>query len=661
MDRGCDRCSHSIHGGEILDLKSKRIIALSFVLIMLAVPFTAIQLQDEEEDSEASPVTAAVHAGKFVAKHWKEIASFLLGFQVGWDVNDLLDPSTSVDEDNLRKEEARLLARSLSDGTTQYANALKNYQNIWGLTSEHWIRQAELASSAYWKPNSAYSPYDTLTLSSAYYNSALMLVNATNQINEQFSVVADHIGEWNASDYAQYYGNGKMQLTFSIGSSSISATSSDRFTARMGQVVGSGNDRTVHNGQTAVYYVGGPVYASAPATMTGANDIKWELKAGWNHDLPDVESWTGYNVYRLDPGVTYFGNFMYALEADSANVEGGLMITSGSESMIVSCNGTYLYDGTKTYQAVDNGGYDLFKLSVVPQNASDRQVSDITAMMVYYSKLIKQIDSVLFKANQSAHTVWDIYDSAGSASMYLTTLNVPDTYENVDLTDDQKRLLVTLYMDQLSSWWKDNDSQIKKDNYKLTQDSMSLYCRGSLTMKGSNTNGSTTCTVYENVAFMPIFYKTTTLKTGTQETGSQCFVLVYGQCSSLSGFDSTTYKDCDLLYLDAGSTIGISEMMHDGKPVSEMELKASQVDYIDPEDMEHFTPVEPRESNDMAELIRLIFLVFGGACMAYGLGRGNPVSAVIGLILIAFGLIASEPLAGLLEKQPIGWTFHWPR
>ena len=660
MDRGCDRYPRTVHGGEILDLKSKRIIALSFVLIMLAVPFTAIQLQDEED--EASPVTAAVHAGKFVAKHWKQIANFLSGVFLGWEIYDLThpDPSPSVDEDQLRKEEARLLARSLSDGTTQYANALNNYQNIWGLTSEHWIRQAELASSAYWKPNSAYSPYDTLTLSAAYYNSALMLVNATNQINEQFSVVADHIGEWNASDYAQYYGDGKMQLMFSIGSSSISATSSDGFAARMGQVVGSGNDRTVHNGQTAVYYVGGPVYASAPATMTGANGIKWDLKAGWNYDLPDVESWTGYNVYRLDPGVTYFGNFMYALEADSANVEGGLMITSGSESMIISCNGSYLYDGTKTYQAVDNGGYDLFKLSVVPQNASDRQVSDITAMMVYYAKLIKQIDSVLFKANQSAHTVWDIYDSAGSASMYLTTLNVPDTYENVDLTDDQKRLLVTLYMDQLSSWWKDNDSQIKKDNYKLTQDSMTLYCRGSLTMKGSNTNGSTTCTVYENVAFTPIFYKTTTLKTGTQEIGSQCFVLVYGSCSSLSGFDSAKYTDCDLLYLDSGSTIGISEMMHDGKPVSEMELKASQVDYIKAEDMEHFTPVEPHESNDMAELIRLIFLVIGGACMAYGLGRGNPIFAVIGLILIAFGLIASEPLAGLLEKQPIGWTFHWP-
>ena len=99
---------------------------------MLAVPFTAIQLQDEEEDSEASPVTVAVNAGKYVAKHWKQIANFLSGVFLGWEVYDLThpDPSASVDEDNLRKEEARLLARSLSDGTTQYANALNRRDKV---------------------------------------------------------------------------------------------------------------------------------------------------------------------------------------------------------------------------------------------------------------------------------------------------------------------------------------------------------------------------------------------------------------------------------------------------------------------------------------------------------------------------------------------------
>lgn len=634
----------------------KRIIALSFVLIMLAVPFTAVQLQDDSEDSDANPVVSgALHAGRFIAKHWKQIAAFLLGFDIGWNANDILNPDPGDDPDELRKEEARLLARSLADGTSQYANALNNYQNVWGLTSEHWIRQAELASSAYWRPGSSYSPYDTLTCSSAYYNSAVMLVNATNQINEQFSVVTDHVGEWNASEYAGYYGDGRMRLEFSIGPSSVSVDASDGFTARMGQVVGHGNDRTVKDGHTAVYYVGGPVYASADATMTGANGLVYTLKAGWNENLPDVESWEGYNVYRLTPGVTYFGNFMYVLEADSARVEGGLMITSCSDAMIVSSDGRSLYDGTRSYG--DPGG---FRLSVIPQNASDRQDSDITSMMIHYAELVGRIDSVLSKANQAARVVWDIYDDAGSASMYLTTLNVPDTYENVMLTDEQKRLLVTLYMDQLSAWWSDSDGLVKKENYRLTQDSMSLYCRGTLTMKGADGSGSASCTVYEGVAFMPVFYRTTALRTGVQEVQSQCFVLVYGECPSLSGFDSASYKDCELLYLGPGSSLGISEMYHDGRPVSEIELKATQVDYIEAEDMDRFSPVEPNPGDDMAELLRLVFLILGGACTVYGLGRGNPVPAVVGLILIAFGLIASEPLADLLAKPPIGWTFEWP-
>lgn len=172
-----------------MDLKSKRIIAFSFVLIMLAVPLTAIQLQDEEEDPEAIP-PLLVPAAAFVAHHWLGISIggvFLTGFVAGWVVHDLVSPSASASDNWLRKEEAKLLARSLAEGTTHYANALNNYQNIWGLTQEHWTRQAELTASAYWKQNGTYSPYDTLTDSGTYYNSALMLVNATNQINKQSS------------------------------------------------------------------------------------------------------------------------------------------------------------------------------------------------------------------------------------------------------------------------------------------------------------------------------------------------------------------------------------------------------------------------------------------------------------------------------------------
>ena len=639
-------------------LKHKRLMAFAAVVIMLAVPFTAIQLQDEEEDSEGSIIGAtAVVVGFSLFFAGVFTGMYIAGHAEGGD-----------DANEVRKEEAKLLARSLADGTKQYANALNNYQNIWSLTAEHWIRQSELSSSSNWKAGEAYSPYDALSFSGTYSNSAIMLVNATNQINEQFSTVAEHIGEWNASEYSKYYGDGKMKLEFSIGDSSISATSSDEFSATMGQIVGRNNDRTVQEGKNAVYYVGGPVYASEAATMTGANGNVIELEAGWNNDLPNPDAWKGYDVYRLTPGVTYFGNFMYVKETDAAPVQGGIMISSGNETMIVTSDGSRLYDGESAYVAsatgeteTTAGKYDLFKLSVVPQNAEDRQSSDITAMIVYYAKLITQIDSVISKANTAARTVWDIYDDAGSASMYLTTLNVPDTYENVEMTADQKRLLVTLYMDQLSKWWEDNDGEIKKENYRLTQDSMSLYCRGTLTLKGGvDLEGKyRECDVYENVAFTPIFYKTTTLKTGTHETESQCFALVYGQCSSLSGFDAASYENCSLIYLGTGSKIGISEMRYGGESRTEVQLVASQVDYIKAEDMENFTPAEPRGSNDMAELIRLIALALGGILIVYGFGRGQPILGAAGLAVVLIGMIAAGPVADALDRY-LDITFEWP-
>ena len=636
---------------------------------MLAVPLTAVQLQDDEGDSEGHPIIAAIRGSEFVVKHGATIAKWVkivwrvaVVGDIAWNVYDLVTPDDSEKQnEELRREEARLLARSLADGTSVYANALNNYQNIWALTQEHWTRQAELTASSYWRSGGTYSPYDMLTDSGSYYNSALMLVNATNQINEQFSTVADHIGEWNGSDYAECYGDGKMRLRFSLGSTSIEVDSGDSFTARMGQVVGSGNDRTVRTGHTAVYYAGGPVYASSDATMTGTNGQQYSLKAGWNENLPSVDGWTGADVYRLSPGVTYFGNFMYVLESDAADVQGGILVSDGTDAMIVSSDGSYLYDGTGSYQAVKGtDGYDLFKLSVVPQNEADTQVSDITSMMVYYAMLNGQINDVLKKVNQNARTVWSIYDDAGSASAYLSTLTVPDTYKNVTLTDEQKRLMTTLAMDQLSTWWDDHDREIKKDDYRLTQDSLSLYCRGDIITQGVGTDGSAKSTLKEGVAFTPVFYKTTSLVTGTQELDSQCFVLVYGECSSLSGFDSTLYGNCDLVYLGKGSSLAISEMYYDGQPVDSVELEASQVDYIDAEKMDSWDSGKPKPSNDLDQLIRLVLIILGGIAVVFGLGRGSIVSAILGVILIVAGIFLAGPIATVLSGWPLNWRFEWP-
>lgn len=66
---------------------------------MLAVPFTAIQLQDEEEDSEANPIIAAIRGSEFVVKHGATIAKWaktiwrvaVVG-DIAWNVYDLVTP-----------------------------------------------------------------------------------------------------------------------------------------------------------------------------------------------------------------------------------------------------------------------------------------------------------------------------------------------------------------------------------------------------------------------------------------------------------------------------------------------------------------------------------------------------------------------------------------
>lgn len=644
-----------------MNAHQRRLAVVAVVAVMLAIPMTCISFDDSDDrEVDGNPaIGAAIHAGKFIAKHWKQILGLVTGFGIGWELNDALEGDESVDDQQLRKDEALAVANALVSGTVSVSNAFQNYANIWGLTQEHWTRQAELASSMYWQPNGQYSPYDTLTLSSTYYNSAVMLVNATNQINELLATIAEHVDSWNGSSVAQYYGDGKMQIRISIGNSSVSATSNDEFSAVLGSIVGSGNDRLVKSGSTAVYYVGGPVYASGPATMTGVNGQIFELKEGWNY-ITDVSDWDGYNVYHLSPGVTYFGNFMYVLEPDAARTQVGMLVSNGDDMMVVSASETNLYDGTRTYAAKGSSGFDCLKLSVVPQNPDDIQTMDITAMLVYYAQLNAEIDRVISKANQNARVVWSCYDDAGAASEYLTTLTVPDTYENVELTDAQKKLLLTLSMDQLYDYWDEHNGEIKYDDYRLTQDSMTLYCRGDVTIRGASSDGSLNCAIYENVAYTPVFYRNTSLSTGQNTLDTYCFVLVYGQCSSLSGFDATGYDDCEILFLGKGSTLGIAEMHYDGNPVQSVDLVASQVDYISAEDMRNWSPVTPVDGDgDLGELIRLILILVGSGLLLYGVSRGSWIWLGVGLVLIVAGFLAADAIADLIERLTGPWYWPW--
>ena len=323
----------------------RRLTAITFVAIMLIVPITTVNLVEDDNESDAAfwepiySVTGAAYYPKS-ALGLAFIAGGIVGFALGWTLYPVFHPSDGTPDDEVRRTEAAQLAASLATGMGDFDSALQTYTGIWGLTEEHWIRQAELTSSLYWQPETQYSPYAVMTTSGTYVNSATMLVNGVNQINGQFAKVMERISNWNNSDVAEYYGDGKMRMDFVLGTSSESFTGDEEnLKLTFGSIVGSGNNRTVSEGRNAVYYVGGPVWASSDATMVGTNGNTIYLKAGWNDNLPDPDEWEQMDVYRLTPGVQYFGNFMYALETDgveNASCEFDVQTLAGTKTVTVT-------------------------------------------------------------------------------------------------------------------------------------------------------------------------------------------------------------------------------------------------------------------------------------------------------------------------------------
>ena len=165
--------------------RNQRVMTLAVALLVLAVPFTvAVSDDDTLEESEGIvPFIIVGYAG------WTLVASFIAGAAVGiggsliWDMNT----DTSPSDDETRRVEAQLMAEALMTGIPLYTNAIENYANIWTLTGEHWVRQAELAAASYWSFGSEYDATAVMDGSRIYYNDAVMMANATNQINAQSS------------------------------------------------------------------------------------------------------------------------------------------------------------------------------------------------------------------------------------------------------------------------------------------------------------------------------------------------------------------------------------------------------------------------------------------------------------------------------------------
>ena len=604
--------------------RNRRYLAVATVaILMVACIGSAVIIQDEDNEVEAVfGIDDAVFITLFI----------LSAVETGWIIGDLIVNHTGdddgQDDDIVRENEANTVAESIINNITNYHTAMSGYNQIWKLTNEHFIRQAELASSEFWEKDAEFDSTLILEASGVYINSAYMLDNAASQINAMFDLVSDSLGMWNDTEvYAD-----RMTVELNWGSGSMSTK--DSLKMSVGSAV-----PDVQDGHDKVFLTDeSTIWASSSTTITSDDGIELQLERGYT-DLTDIEGFED-GVYALGSGVSYCGDILGIIGIEAAPLYAGVVMGCEDTAKLA----TYDDGGI----IVDESRGSSVSLTIHPDGAESK-TTDLTPILEDYSALMETINWTMTNAVSAAGSIWSIFDRAGQASVYLSTLMVPNNYEDMQLTQAQKVLITILAMEQLASYWDESSELLKEGEYVMS-DSLALFVRGDIV-------DSTGEVLYDDVIFTPFYRQATTLTVGSNSVQREATIAIWGDGENLSSWDGITDASrAKLESIGSGYTLVIAEMENKGQMVNSVDLSINDIEIIDPGQLIH-TPNKDGADNDLDKIIMLVLVLFGILAILSGWRSDSYVVMVVGAIMIIAGLLLSGTIEDLLEDW-FGWRIE---
>ncbi len=632
---------------ETLNTSRKRIFAIGAVFMLLFAGL-AVTATDDENESQALIIDNST--------------AFAIGVSVGLGIaavtitvlDLVLDRTEEEFEEANRSAEAGIVASALISTVAQYENSLSQVANIWPLTNDHWVRQAEMTAASMWSFGEELDFDELLVQSDIFNNIGQNLDNLSSQFNDTWDTIGERVKEWNTTEFAEVYGTGMMSISVDYGSNHLTADSGEDFDIGVGIVL-----RDVVKGQDQAWLSGGALYASEECTITDGEHVV-NLGKGWN-TLPEPDEFYG-GIWTFPAGVTFCGNIVPIVGSGGAEGVAGLVADINGETKVFTAAN---YEETSelykpTCDAYDGDSYyDEVSVSITPKESENAQSLDITDVLARYQMILQTLEATLPVCVDAASTVWEIYNMSGEANLYLTTLMVPEEYENVRLTDDQRTMITIFAMDQLTQYWEDNGDEVRKTSYTMTKESMSLYCRGNVVVTDYSVDGTSKAVVYEDVIFTPLFSEDYNLKTGMNEITDAGSVMIWGKGQSLSTFDVTDPEMAVLIPVAKGVKLEVAAIMYSGEYVDSLQLNAVNVDNVESDTPIIPDPPKPQPNNDLDELIRLIMVVAGLLILLWGLRTMDVRFIIIGIAVMVAGIIFAEKIENLLQSA-FGWEFRWP-
>jgi hypothetical protein len=597
-------------------MKKTRILSVLLAICIVSAA-VGVAIVTEQPEGESEGIVITISLAVLLATI---ITAAVVSFSAGYYLGSMTDPLTQY----AQSVESSAVATSILTGTTYYSNALANYSQIWQLTSEHWTRQAELTSSFLWGESKDYDPNTMMSVSGVYHNSSYMMINAAAQINAHFDSISERMNNWNqTTTYAD-----SMALQWVYGNQSMSSKTS--FAGDLGVAV-----TVTSESKDRVYLSDGDLWASSSAIIKSLDGTSVTLSSGWN----DLKNTTGFSpgVYELQAG-SYLSPGMLPIAGTQAAVPtAGLLMTAGSTTKLAT------WDGVSSKVLVDGQSFNSLSIRVVPDDGT-ASIADITALLSDYYDLILTVDETMMESSKAATTVWNIYDHAGSASSYITTLTVPNNYDNVNISQSQQEIITILAMEQLADYWTANGGAIKTGDYQMSNESLTLFCRGDIKDSSGNT-------IYGNVIFTPFFYtKNVTLSNGSNTIDQSSTIAIWESTApNLSGWDgSVDINDTSLVTIQPGWQIYVYEMEHDGATVSSILLEMTDISIIEPGAIDSTPTQEPPAGIDNVSWIQLALVIMGVLGLAAGLVTRRIDLIVIGSVCIGAGIFIAPIIVGWL-------------
>lgn len=627
-------------------MRNRRVFAVLAVTIMLtaAAGCSVMTEETEESDAFAISVTAAFIIGA---------AIFGGGFLTGYGFNDWWNQPNEDTQAYTRLAVVQDLNNLISVADSFAVNAMNNYAQIWGMTKEHWVRQAELEAYALWSSTASYSSQSIFTDSYIYENAATMNANAVTQLNYFYNALSAHFAS--LKDKEAY--EDKVDMAFNMSSLTISSDGTFNWNAQLASVVSATSSaRTVFIGDIEETYINsetstsakeasyepGFIYNPGSATTIRSGTITVSVPSGVSY----VKDLTNFKpgVYTLSSGTTLASDVFVQSVGDSAYmpVKAGLIMEAGGTTALGIWNGSGLsYNGT-TYKTVKID--TIAKDTPADESTNIPEAIDITDQLSSYQSLLDKIYWVNVSANNAAAGIWALYNEMNSKNYTVTTLMYSYNYKWGTFSEGMNEAATLSALSQLGTWYQENGGDVSDLNINLYSTSTNtFFMRGTIYDEYGEVQ-------YNDVIFTPLFQSNDTRPSvgDTVQIDQNTVVQIWGTGQELTTWynankGAVKLSDNQSVMLNGGSFKVTQILKADssgGKSVSSIELPINKVRYVDAENIDINPSPDPEKGN--TNWLKIIAIAAGAILSIYGLVSRRFELVIFGVLLLAFGLLLAD-------------------